>query len=275
MSEERISLSQQQPQQNAPVVPQDFVVPTDLVPLPSEGKVYPTDSPLFNKKTIEVRSMTAKEEDILTSRALLRGGKAISMLLRSCVVDKTVDVDKMLVGDRNAALIGIRITGYGPEYNTSITCPACGEEVKREIDLRELPVKRFPENARPIREGANEFEFTLPKLCKRVVFKLMTGDDERELLAYAENSRKVGIVEELITTRHKLMIISIGGESDKSKLATMIKNMPAADSRAFRKHVDELTPGVELTVDFSCGACGTESKGVEVPLGTEFFWPKA
>lgn len=270
MSEEKINLSQPLPQ----VVPQEFAIPTDVVPLPSEGKVYPAGHPFSGAKSVEIRSMTAREEDILTSRALLKSHKAISMLLKSCMIDKTVDVDKLLIGDRNAILIGIRITGYGPEYNTAISCPNCGEEVKRTVDLREMPIKRFPDDAQPLRVGVNEFEFTLPKLKKKVIFKLMTGEDEKELMAYADSTRKQGIVEELITTRHKLMIQSLGGETDKGKLAQIIRNMPAADSRAFRKYVDNLTPGVELTMPFQCGACGNEAKEVEVPLGTEFFWPR-
>ncbi len=271
MPDEKVSLNQPLPQ----VQPQDLAVPTDLVPLPSEGRAYPADHPLHGAKSIEIRSMTAREEDILTSRALLKGGRAISMLIRSCVVDRRIDVDRLLMGDRNAILIGIRITGYGHEYSTAITCPSCGENVKKVIDLREMPIKRFPEGAQPLRPGANEFEFALPRLKKRVVFKLMDGNDEKELLLYAENSRKQSIVEELITTRHRIMIQSLGGEADKGKLAQLIRNMPAADSRAFRRHVDTLTPGVELKVAFECPSCGHEAKEVEVPLGTEFFWPRA
>ena len=268
MSEEKVSLSQPLP------VPSDFQIPTDNVPLPSEGKVYPAGHPFAGAKFVEIRSMTAREEDILTSRALLKNNKAISMLLKSCVLDKSVDVDKLLIGDRNAILIGIRITGYGHEYNTAITCPECRETVKRTIDLRELPIKQFPEGKGPIKSGVNEFEFILPKLGKKVVFKLMDGNDEKELMTYADSSRKQGIVEELITTRHLIMIQSIGAENDKGKLAQVIRNMPAADSRAFRKHIDAITPGVELTMPFVCGACGQETKEVEVPLGTEFFWPR-
>jgi hypothetical protein len=268
MPEEKVSLSQPLP------VPQDFTIPTDVVPLPSEGKVYPAGHPLSGAKGVEIRSMTAREEDILTSRALLKNNKVISMLLKACMVDKTVDTDKLLIGDRNAILIGIRITGYGPEYETAITCPECRETVKRSVDLRELPIKQFPKDMGPVKPGVNEFDFILPRLGKKVVFKLMDGADEKELMSYAENSKKQGIIEELVTTRHLIMIQSIGGETDKGKLAQIIRNMPASDSRAFRKHVDKITPGVELTMPFVCGACGTETKEVEVPLGTEFFWPR-
>jgi hypothetical protein len=267
MSETISNLAQQ-------VQPQDFAVPTDEVPLPSDGVVYPAGSPLFNKKSVEIRSMTAKEEDILTSRALLKNGKALSLLLKSCIMDKNIDVDQMLSGDRNAVLIGIRITGYGADYDVKIQCPECAEVTKQSVDLTTLPIKRIPQGVAPIQPGKNEFEFVLPVSKKKVVFKLMTGEDEREMISIAEKTRKSGQNEELITTRHRLQIISMNGETDKQKLYQIIRNMPAKDSRSLRNHIDKITPGVDLLVPFTCNACGTEQKEVEVPLSTDFFWPQ-
>lgn len=251
------------------------VVPTEAVPLPSDGVVYPPDSPLHGRRAVEIRSMTARDEDILTSRALLKSGKAISMLLRSCITDRGVDVDKMLEGDRNAALIGIRITGYGPDYNVTITCPNCGERTQRTIDLGQLPIKRMPEDVKPISQGLNEFAFKLPVSQRNVHFRMMTGEDSRELLQIIERTRKAGLNEELVTTRLKIQIVSIDGESDRGKLARMIETMPARDSRELRLHIDKISPGVELKTEFSCPSCDAETQEVEVPLGTEFFWPHA
>jgi hypothetical protein len=270
MSEEKISL-------NNPPVPQarqqNVEVPTEIIPLPSEGRFYRVGNPLCNASSVMIRSMTAKEEDILTSRALLKSGKALPMLLQSCLTDKTINVDEMLAGDRNAALIGIRMTGYGPAYNVAITCPSCGAEAKKEIDLRELPIKHVPSNINPIAPNTNEFEFTLPTNGRRVTFKLLSGADEQEMISTAEGLRKNGLNEAVITTRLKTQILSISGETDKSVLATIIKNMTARDSRALRKYIDDMTPGVELKAPFACVVCGENSEGVEVPLGPEFFWP--
>lgn len=249
------------------------VVPTDLVPLPSEGVVYPVDSPLFGRKAVEIRAMTARDEDILTSRALLKSGRALSVLLKGCIVGLNMDPDLMLSGDRNAALIGIRITGYGPEYKISLICPACGEKVEHEVDLGKLPIKRFPEGVAPVQAGANEFAFTVPS-GKKVTFKLFTGEDERELVQVVERTRKAGLNEAVITTRLKLQVLSIDGERDKSKLARLVESMPAKDSRALRGYMDRIAPGIELKSDFTCAACGEEGQEVEVPLGTEFFWPE-
>ena len=259
--------------------PQQFaqqeVIPAEIIPLPSEGRVYPESSALHGKKTISIKAMTAKEEDILTSRALLKSGRAIPTLLQSCVLDKDVDVGEMLAGDRNAVLIGIRITGYGSDYKVNFTCGSCNEKISREVNLTSLPIKRFPENVTPVAPGKNEFFYKLPVSGKQVTFKLMTGDDEQELLSTFERSRKSGLADEIVTTRLRSQILSISGETDKGKLATTIRNLPARDSRSLRLYIDEITPGVKLVTDFECSSCGATQEEVEVPLGTEFFWPAA
>ncbi len=88
-----------------------YEVPVEAVPLPSKGTVYPADSPLHGQETVEIRAMTAKEEDILTSRALIKKGTVITHLIQSCLVNKQIDVNEMLVGDRNAIMTALRITG--------------------------------------------------------------------------------------------------------------------------------------------------------------------
>lgn len=250
-------------------------IPTELVPLPSEGVVYPVDSPLHGQQALEIRSMTAREEDILMSRALLKSGRALSMLLRNCITTPGVDVDRLLSGDRNAALIAIRITGYGPAYDIQITCPSCGNASNATVDLASLPIKRFPEGAAPLQAGTNEFGFLLPASKRRVVFRLMDGAHERELLQTIERRRKEGLGEEIVTTRLKLQVVSIDGVSDTGKVARMIETMPARDSRELRKYIDSISPGVDLRTRFSCGSCDTEDQEVEVPIGTEFFWPQS
>ena len=152
------------------------VVPTDAVPLPSKGIVYPQQSPLHMAEIVEIRSMTAHDEDILTSRALLKQGKAISTLLRSCLVNKLIDPDDMLVGDRNAVLIAIRVTGYGADYEAEVVCPRCDENSKHVFDLSRLEIK--PLSAAPVEPGRNEFEFELPKTKRKIRFKLQTGGDD-------------------------------------------------------------------------------------------------
>jgi hypothetical protein len=268
MSEERVSLSAPPP---AAPQPQDFAVPTELVPLPSQGRVYPPGHPLAGQEAIEICAMTAHDEDILTSRALIKSGKVISSLLRSCIADKGVDPETMLVGDRNATLIGIRINGYGADYPVKVECPVCSAETSLTVDLNTLPIRRFPADLR-VEASTNEFKFDLPASKKRASFKLFTGSEERELLQLLDRGRRQNIAEELVTNRLRLQVTSIGDERDPTRLASLIRRLPARDSRELRQYIDRVTPGVELKAAFECGTCG-HAGDAEVPLGTDFFWP--
>ena len=118
-------------------------IPVESVPLPSEGKIYPADSAAYSRETVEIRAMTAKEEDILTSRALIKKGTVISELIKSCVVDKTIDIDSLILGDRNAIMTAVRVTGYGAEYRVEVVCPSCSEKSSQDFNLGELPIKRL------------------------------------------------------------------------------------------------------------------------------------
>jgi hypothetical protein len=145
--------------------------------------------------------------------------------------------------------------------------------VKKDVNLTELPIRPFPENV-AVENGKNEFSFMLPVTKRMAVFKLLTGEEERELLQVIERGRKSGIAEELVTTRLKMQIVEISGERDPQKLAGIIRNLPARDSRELRKYIEKATPGVEMKTQFECSACSYKGE-VEVPLGTDFFWPEA
>lgn len=268
MSEEKVSLSNRnQPGEEG------YTPPAAAVPLPSKGKVYPEGSPLADAEILEVKAMTAKEEDILTSSALLKQGKALDMLLKSCILDRRIDVDQMLSGDRNAALIAIRITGYGQGYSVKVECPQCGEKSDHEFDLAKLPVK--PLGADPVQPHSNLFSFTLPISQKTVQFRLMTGADEREMSTVLERQRKLGNgLDQLVTTRLTHQIVSLGAETDRTKISRIVPTLPARDSRELRNYMDRVASGVDMRQEFSCPRCG-EATEVDVPMGTEFFWPQS
>jgi len=247
-------------------------VPTELIPLPSRGKVYPPESPLANLEALEIRAMTAKDEDILTSRALLKQGKAIDALLRNCIVNKALDIDSMLTGDRNAVLVGIRMTGYGPEYKVKTQCPKCEEFAEQEFNLSTIPLKML--DADPLEPNTNRFLFTLPLSKKHVEFRLPTGADDRAISDALDKMRKKSGAgsENLVTGRLHHQIVSIDGEDDRNKLLQLVRNMSARDSRDLRKFMDNISPGIEMKQTVTCGEC-SESCEVDVPMGTEFFWP--
>ena len=215
--------------------------------------------------------MTAKEEDILTSRSLIKKGTVITHLLKSCMINKTVDPDEMLTGDRNALMTAIRITGYGADYNVEVDCPACGERSKQAFDLASLPIKRLM--VQPIAEGSNLFDFTLPVTKKKVRFKFLTGADEAELAVMQERKKKQGMISDnLVTQRLMFAIQTIDGISDKSKIANFCRNMPARDSLELRRFIDSNEPGIEMKSWMDCPSC-LEHAEVRLPIGASFFWP--
>jgi hypothetical protein len=248
-----------------------YQVPVELIALPSKGLVYPVGHPLANEESVEIKAMTAKEEDILTSRALLKNGTVITQLLKSCILNRLVDPDDMLSGDKNAVLIGIRVTGYGENYSAKITCPHCTKEYENTFNLSKLKVKSL--GAQPLAPNMNLFEYTLPSTGARVVFKLLNGHDEAELAKILESKKKLGNqIDNSVTGRLFQSIVEINGETNKQKLATIIQNMRAMDARSLRKYMDDIEPSVDLKQEVVCPSCDEQSE-VVMPLGMSFLWP--
>ena len=248
-----------------------FEIPVEVVPLPSRGVTYPIDSPLHGRETLEIRAMTAREEDILTSKALIKKGTVISHLLQSCIVTEGINADQLLSGDRNAVMTALRITGYGSAYDAEVECPACGERSKQQFNLSELPIKRL--DLSPLSMGANAFETTLPVTDKRVTFKFLTGADEVEINKLTERKKKSGqITDNLVTTRLQFALLTVGDVSDKNKIGFFIRNMPAMDSLHLRRYIDSHEPGIDMKAWMDCPSC-LETSEVRMPLGASFFWP--
>jgi len=250
----------------------DFEIPVESVPLPSAGSVYPQNHPLHGRTSIEIKAMTAREEDILMSRALIKQGTVITHLLKSCMIDKNVDPDDMLMGDRNAVMIAIRITGYGPEYHVEANCPDCSERNKIPFNLASMPIKRLDIN--PVEPGANLFSFKLPVTGKLVNFSFMTGADDKEISTTQERMKKQGFqADTAVTSRLQFAIQSIDGKDDRSLISHFVRNMPARDSLALRQFIDKNEPGVDMKGWMECPVCGEHSQ-VPIALGASFFWPQ-
>lgn len=250
-----------------------FEIPVELIPLPSRGVAYPPDSPLHNCETVEVRAMTAREEDILTSRALIKKGTVISELIKSCLVDKRIDVSKMLSGDRNALMVALRVTGYGADYNVEVDCPECQVKSKQTFNLSDLELKHL--DLEPVEPGTNVFETTVPVTKKKVHFKFLTGADEEEIVAIQERKKKLGgMGDNAVTTRLQFSIVSVEGKTDKNLIGSFIRNMPARDSLYLRNLIDKHEPGIDMTSHMDCPSC-SETSEVRIPLGVTFFWPSS
>lgn len=249
-------------------------IPVETVPLPSAGRVYPNTSSLHGRETVEIRAMTAREEDILTSRALLKRGTVISELIKSCLTDKSINPMDMLNGDRNALMIAIRITGYGADYDVEVECNECNVKSSRTFNLGDLPIRRL--ELAPVREGMNLFEFLLPFSKKKVHFKFMTGRDEEEIMSTAEKQKKLNLQGETsVTTNLIYSIVSIEGVEDRSKIAGFVRNgMPARDSLSLRNFIRDNEPGITMRQEVTCPNCA-HSEEVSMPIGVTFLWPNA
>lgn len=251
-------------------------IPAETVPLPSAGKVYPATSSLAGLEVVDIRPMSAREEDILTSRALLKKGTVVTELIRSCLIDRSIDPTQLLTGDRNALMVAIRITGYGADYEVEVECPDtdCSVKSKHMFDLSQLPIRRL--ELEPVSAGSNLFEFKLPRTGKVVKFRFLTGKDEEDIVATQDRQKKLNLTQgdTAVTSNLLYSIVAIDGVEDRSKIAGFIRAMPAGDSLALRTYIRDNEPGITMKQGFTCPACG-HSEEVVVGLTTEFLWPSA
>lgn len=252
-----------------------FIVPTELVDLPTGGRYYPEGHPLAGSDTIEIKQMTAKEEDMLTSRSLLKKGVALDRVLQSLVVDPAINTDTLFVGDRNALIVAARVSAYGTEYNTKVTCPACGTTQEYGFNLTQLESYTGEDMAAYVTTDHQNGVFTtiLPKTNLEVTFKLLTGTDERRLLKGIEEDRKNKNVHERGVTRQLInMIVGVNGNTTAEAVNYLVNNIPSIDARHLRSAYKAANPNIDLTQHFECSACDYEND-LEVPLSADFFWP--
>ena len=241
----------------------EFKLPTEQVELPSKGLLYPEDNPLSSGQ-VEIKYMTAKEEDILTNQSYIKKGIVLDKLLQSLIVDKAIKYDDLIVGDKNALLIAARILGYGSSYEFEYD----GE--RQTVDLSTLENKPFDENS--ITKGKNEFEYELPKVKTKVSFKILDGRDERLIERELEGLKKINKdASPELSTRLKYIITAIEGNPDKKGVREFVDNyLLAQDSRALRNYIKLVQPDVDLTF-FPDGT----NYEATIPIGLSFFWPDA
>ena len=248
----------------------EFKFPTEVIELPSKGLVYPESSPL-SSGTIELKYMSAKEEDILTNANFIEKGLVIDKLLQSLIVTK-IDYNELILGDKNAILFAARILGYGANYDVVIT-DKHNQKVNTTIDLSKLENKVIDETK--FKKGVNEFDYILPASKLTVTFKLLTHGDEMKIEEELKGLKKLYPQESFdITTRLKYQIIAINGDSNAEKIRLFVDNMLLQDSRAFRKHVSEITPDLDMVFNYE-DSKGDIVEGVSMPMNLNFLWPDA
>ena len=258
------------------VVPQTeeqpkFKFPTEVVELPSKGLLYPKENPLSSGK-IEMKYMTAKEEDILTNQNYIKQGNVIDKLLQSLIVSK-INYGDLITGDKNAILVAARILGYGKEYQIQFYNSSTKQLDDYTVDLTTLSEKNIDESL--ITPGLNEFSFTLLQSKNLVTFKILTHGDERKIDQELKGLKKLYPNESFdVTTRLKHMITSVEGMRETKDIREFVDTaLTAQDSRSLREYYSKITPDINtvITVDKD----GYTQEGVDIPIGINFFWPNA
>ena len=238
----------------------EFKFPTEEVELPSKGLIYSKDNPLSSGK-VEVKYMTAKEEDILSNQSFIQKGVVLDKLLKSVIIDKDINIDDLIVGDKNALLIATRVLGYGKDYNIEIK----GQSYT--LDMTTLENKEFDESK--FEAGKNEFHFTTPSTGTVLTYKLSTGKVEKQIDREIAGLKKINKENSSdLTTRLKYLISSVDGDSESKAIREFVDyKFLARDSRAFREHVNATQPDVNLNYILDNG------EEALIPIGINFFWP--
>ena len=241
--------------------------PTEVLDLPSEGKVYPKDNPLSSGR-ITIKLMTAKEEDILSSTNLIKKGVVLDKLFESIIVDK-VNPNDIIIGDKNAILLATRVLGYGPDYSFSFYSAKKGDSVDVMADLTQVKTKEIDIS---LFDNKNELEYVTPTGKNKIVFKLLTHGDEREIEREIDALKKFNKdLSSDITTRLRYMIKSVDGNSEVGTITRFVNNMRAMDSRAFREYVKKVSPDMDMTIQYTHE--NGEVEEAPISLGVNFFWP--
>lgn len=242
----------------------EFKLPTEQVELPSKGLVYPETNPL-SSGVIEMKYMTAKEEDILTNQNYIKDGTVIDKLLKSLIVSK-VNYDDLIVGDRNAIMIAARVLGYGKDYTFTFL------NKEETVDLSQIEPRYLSEDMIPTK-GVNKFSFKLPSTGVTIEYKLLTGSDDKKIRQEIKGLQKINKnVSPELSTRLKHMILSVDGNEENKAIREFVDNyMLARDSKALRDHIKETQPDIDLT--FKYERDNGEDGEASIPITTNFFWP--
>jgi len=247
--------------------------PTEIVPLPSKGLLYPEEHPL-SSGTVEMKYMTAKEEDILTSQNLIKQGVVLDKLFESLIVTP-INYGDLYVGDKNAIMVAARILGYGKDYVVEVDDPfSPGTKQKVTIDLTQIEHKEVDYSLFEHRK--NEFDFELPQSKRVVTFRLMTHNLDKQIQTEIKGMNKTRVrtgIDNELTTRLKNIIVAVDGESGRATINNFVDTeLFAMDSRALRSHIKSISPDLDMTFTFVSETTG-EVKEMDIPMGVSFFWP--
>jgi hypothetical protein len=252
-----------------------YEFPTEVVELPSKGLGYPKEN-LLSSGQIEMKYMTAKEEDILTSVNLIRKGTVLDKLFQSLIISP-INYNDLLIGDKNAIMVAARILGYGAEYLYTMTCAGCGETSRQDFNLSQLNDTEFDEDTLSLLGTNGYLEWELPSSKRKITFIIPTHKIEEKVSREMEAKQKVikNDVSPEITTRFKHMILSVDGNDEKKYIYNFIDNeFLSRDSLAFRSYLKKIQPDIDFDVDVTCSACDFKG-GAPLTIDAGFFWPES
>ena len=278
-NDEMVELAKQQYEQKQV---SDYKFPTEIIDLPSKGLIYPKDNPLSSGK-IEMKYMTAKEEDILTTQSYIKDGSVLDRLFKALIVSNgegiQINYSDLVTGDKNAIMIAARVLGYGKDYQVEITDPFTNNKQKETIDLTQFENKEY-DGSSQIELHRNEFEFELPRSKRIVTFQALTESKERKIKHQIEEAKKSGrkLKDETskdLTTRLKNTILSIDGDYEQKSINQFVDNeLFAVDSKDLRSYMNKVLPDIDLTWEFVSEETGGRREML-LPMDVGFFWPKS
>ena len=246
---------------------QELKFPSEIIDLPSEGRLYPEGHPCKEGK-IEIKYMTAKEEDILTSQNLIKKGRVIETLIDSLIVTDGIKCDDLILGDKNAVMVAARILAYGPDYTVTLNLPQLDEPLEHQFDLSKCPFKEIDKS---VDLSTNSFTCKLPTSKTKVKFKILTGHEEKMIESELKSLRKLNqqVTPEL-TTRLRYVITEVNGDSEQTTINDFVNNMLSRDSLYLRKEINKIAPDIELSQEINIEG---DSVKVDIPMTVNFFWP--
>jgi hypothetical protein len=250
-----------------------YVAPTEFVSLPSKGRFYSPDHALHGVEEVEIRFLSAKDLDILSSKTLLKKGIAVDRMIKNILVDKSIDVDELLLADKNAIIISARAGTFGNEYPVQMGCQECDELFTHTFDLSDPEIKDIEHVE--VSENSTFF-ITLPKTGVIAECCLLSSKDQQFLQEKAKKKEKMGLPDSSITDQYKSFIVSLNGNTDRGLVDEFVDVMPAADMHAdmhfLQKEYEKSSPDLNLIQECECTHCGAVSE-VSVPFTANFFWP--
>jgi len=276
-NEDMVNLAKQQYEQKKVT---DYKFPTEIIELPSKGLLYPTDNPLSSGK-VEMKYMTAKEEDILTTQSYIKDGSVLDRLFKSLIISngdgQSIRYSDLITGDKNAIMIAARILGYGKDYEVTIDDPFSDKKQNDVIDLTQFESKPY-DGSKQIELHKNEFEFELPHSKRVVTFRAMTESIEKKISKQVEAAKKRNRklrdnTSRELTTRLKHTILSVDGDYERNTINDFVDNeLFAMDSKELRNYISGVLPDVDLNYEFVSEETD-ERRDMTLPIGLTFFWP--